>query len=323
MSSVIVPPVRVPTGPFGVAVAQAAAYADRALSENTRRAYATDWRAFAGWCGAAGVPAMPAAALVVAGYLASLAGRLGRSGLRRRLAAIAHEHRRLGHPFMPGHPAIRATLRGILATHGRPVRPAAALTSVEVRRLIASCGPEPAGLRDRALLLLGFAGALRRSELVAIDCEHLRFTAEGVTILIPRSKRDRDGEGALVGIPRGRQAETCPVRALEAWLGRSRIEWGAVFRSLSTAGRAGGRLGTRGVWTILRKRAALAGLEVDAQERLSPHGLRAGCITEAYLNGALDEQVMHHARQKSLATTQAYRRRARITRDSPARLLDL
>ncbi|MFT8247123.1 tyrosine-type recombinase/integrase [Roseomonas sp. BN140053] len=311
------------SGPVGEAVAQAAGYAGRALSDNTRRAYASDWRAFSTWCAAGGIAPLPAAPVVVAGHLASLATTLGRAGLRRRLAAIAHQHRQAGHPWETRHPAIAATLRGILASHGKPARPAAALTSVEVKRLLAACDSDVAGHRDRALLLLGFAGALRRSELVAIDREHLRFTAEGMTVFIPRSKRDQEAEGATVGIPRGLNPLSCPVRAMEAWLKRTRIEWGPVFRRLSPGGALEDRLSPQGVWKILRRRAELARLTVDETERLSPHGLRAGFITEAYLKGALDEQVMHHARQKSLATTQGYRRRARITRDSPARLLDL
>ncbi len=310
-------------GPVGQAVAAAAAYAGKSHADNTKRAYATDWRAFSAWCQAGGVPALPAAPVVVAGYLASVAATLGRSGLRRRLAAIAHEHRRAGHVWETSHPAIRATLRGILASHGKPARPAAALTSVEVKRLLNACGSDLAGLRDTALFLVGFAGALRRSELVAIDREHLRFTSDGMTVAIPRSKRDQEGEGATIGIPRGLNPLTCPVRAMEAWLKRSRIDYGAVFRRISVGGAREGRLTPKGVWTILRKRAEQAGLVVHESERLSPHGLRAGFITEAYLRGALDEQVMHHARQKSIATTQAYRRRAKITKDSPARLLDL
>ncbi|MBO1077789.1 tyrosine-type recombinase/integrase [Roseomonas haemaphysalidis] len=311
------------SGPVGEAVAQAAGYASQALSDNTRRAYDSDWRAFTAWCAAGGIVPLPAAPVVVAGHLASLAKTLGRSGLRRRLAAIAHRHRAAGHPWEARHPAIAATMRGILAAHGKPARPAAALTSVEVKRLLAACGTDTAGGRDRALLLLGFAGALRRSELVAIDREHLRFTSEGMTVFIPRSKRDQEGEGATLGIPRGLNPLSCPVRAMEEWLKRTRIEWGAVFRRVSTGGALEDRLSPQGVWKILRRRAEMAKLTVDETERLSPHGLRAGFITEAYLKGALDEQVMHHARQKSIATTQGYRRRARITRDSPARLLDL
>ncbi|MXP64744.1 integrase [Roseomonas sp. M0104] len=310
-------------GPLGPAVAAAAGYAGKALAENTRRAYAADWRAFTAWCAAGDVVPLPAEPVVIAGHLASLAPQLGRAGLKRRLAAIAHAHRQAGQPWQPGHPVIRATLRGILASHAKPVRPAAALTSAEIKQLLNACGSDLAGQRDRALLLLGFAGALRRSELVAVDREHLRFTTEGLTLRIPRSKRDQEGEGATLGIPRGLNPLTCPVRAVEQWLRRARIDYGAVFRRVTAAGTMEDRLSPQGVWRILRRRAAIAGLTVHASERLSPHGLRAGFITEAYLNGARDEQVMHHARQSDFATTQAYRRRAKITQDSPARLLDL
>jgi integrase len=314
---------RLLAGPVGEAIAEAAAYAGKALSANTRRAYAADWRAFVAWCDAGGVPPLPAPPVVVAGHLAGLAKSLGRSGLRRRLAAIAHEHRRAGHHWETRHPAITATLRGILSQHGRTARPAAALTSAEVRRLLDACPSDLRGLRDRALFLTGLAGALRRSELVAIDREDLRFTGEGMTIRIARSKGDQEREGATVGVPRGLNPLTCPVRAMERWLRRARIEYGAVFRRISAGGALEARLGDQGVWKILRSRAAIAGLAVDGTERLSPHGLRAGFIVEAYLKGALDERVMHHARQRSLATTQGYRRRAKVTRDSPARLLDL
>jgi integrase len=296
-------------GPAGAAVAGAAG---RVLSENTCRAYAADWQAFFAWCAAGGVPALPATPLVVAGHLASLAGRLGRSGLRRRLAAIAEQHRRTGHPWEPGHPAIRATLHDILAAHAVPSRPAAALTSTEVRQLLDSCGTDLAGIRDRALLLVGFAGALRRSELVAIDREDLRLTSDGMTLRLPRSQQ---GGGAGLDLPRGQNPTTCPVRATEAWLQRARIEYGAVFRRVTAAGTLEDRLSPQGVWKILRRRAALARLVVNPGERLSPHGLRAGFIAEASQGGATEEQVMRHARRKGMAATQGSRR--------PARLLDL
>lgn len=314
---------RLLAGPVGRAVAEAADYAANALADATLSAYAADWRHFCDWCRAGDIAPLPANGVIVAGYLASLAPGLKRSGLKRRLAAIAHHHRAAGHPWTPGHPALRATLRGILQEHGVATRPAAALTSEEVRRLLDHCGPDLAGLRDRALFLTGFAGALRRSELVAIDREHLRFTEAGLTLTLPRSKTDQEGEGATLGIPRYGERDTCPVRALEAWLRRAGIQYGPVFRKVSAAGRLEARLTADGVWKILRRRAALAGLTVHASERLSPHGLRAGFITEAYLRGALDEQVMHHARHKDVNTTRGYRRRAKVLAESPAKLLDL
>jgi integrase len=310
-------------GPIGRAVAAAADYAAHALGPATLAAYAADWADFRDWCRAGGIAALPAHPVIVAAYLGSLGETLKRSGLKRRLAAIAHYHRAAGHAWTPGHPAVRHTLRGILQLHGTAVRPSAALTSEEVRRLIEGCGSDLAGVRDRALLLIGFAGALRRSELVGIAHEDLRFTDAGLVLTLPRSKTDPEGEGASLGIPRYGERDTCPVRALDAWLRRSGIQYGRVFRKVSAAGRLEAPLTADGVWKILRRRAAAAGLTVHASERLSPHGLRAGFITEAYLRGALDEQVMHHARHADINTTRGYRRRAKLLTDSPAKLLDL
>jgi integrase len=231
--------------------------------------------------------------------------------------------------FLPTHPVLRETLSGIRRRHPRKVRPAAALCAPEIKQLLGACPTDLAGLRDRALFLVGFAGAFRRSELVAIDREHLRFETAVAIIHVPRSKRDQEGKGADVTLPRmhdpetGAVSETCPVAALETWLRRGKIRRGAVFRGITRHGTIEERLTPRAVRLILLRRAALAKLPVHESERLSPHGLRAGFITEAYLAGALDEQVGAHVRHDNLRSTRGYRRRARITEDNPARLLDL
>jgi integrase len=178
------------------------------------------------------------------------------------------------------------------------------------------------GLRDRALLLIWIAGGLRRSELVALDREDVRFTEDGLVLRIRQSKGDQEGQGADVGIARGTRRETCPIRAMETWLRRAGIAYGAVFPRLTASGTNEGRLIRNGVWKILRRRAAQAGLTVDAGEQLSPHGTRVGFITETYLNGALDEQVIAHARQKDVRTTPLPQAR-QDHRRQPNELLDL
>ncbi|MFC7694314.1 integrase [Paeniroseomonas aquatica] len=222
---------------------------------------------FSGWCAAAGQPALPATPEAVAGHLASLAGRLGPSGLRRRLAAITDRHRRAGQAWDPAQPLIRATLRDLVARQATPVRPAAALGEAALRPLLASCGDDLAGRRDRALFLLVQATALRRAALVALDREQLRFTAAGMVV--------ETAQGALK-LARAPDSDRCPVRALEAWLRQARIDYGAVFRRVTAAGTLEDRLSPQGVWRILRRRAALARLRLPAGRRLSPEGLRAG-----------------------------------------------
>jgi integrase len=261
--------------------------------------------------------------VVVAAWVATLAPAIGRSVLPRRVAAIAWHHRSTGHSWQAGHPAIRQTLTGIGREHHRPVRPAAALISTDVKQLIAVCRRDLAGLRDRALFLVGLAGAFRRSELVGKVVAHLRFETESVIVCISRSKTEQAGDGADVALPRMRGEETCPVRAAEAWLRRAKIRRGPVFRRITAAGTIEGRLTGDGVYKILKARAAAAKLTVPDIERLLPHGLRAEMITEATLNGALDEQIMPHSRHKDSSTMRGYRRRARIVVDNPARLLDL
>ena len=317
-------------GALGEAVAEAASYADAAISETTRAAYLQAWAHFDAWCRSKDVDpdALPLNPVLVAAYLGALAKSHGISALRGRVAAIAYHHRRRGFLFVPTHPVLRETLSGIRRSHPRKVRPAAALCSQEVKQLLDVCPTDLAGLRPGPLLG-GFAGAFRRSELVAIDRDHLRFEASMVTIHVPRSKRDQEGKGADVTLPRMRHpdtgivSDTCPVRALETWLARGKIRRGAVFRGITRHRTIEERLTPWALRLILLKRAALAKLTVHDSERLSPHGLRAGFITEAYLNGALDEQVGVHVRHDDLRSTRGYRRRARITEDNPARLLDL
>ena len=320
---------RLMTGPVGAAIADAVAYSHASFAPSTRRAYQRDWAAFEAWCTANRVPPLPAAPAIVAGYLAVRAKTLGRSGLRRLIAAMTHHHRQTGHVWDPSHPIIASVMHGILRQQALPVRPAAAITSDEIRELLATCKTDGtpssvlAATRDRALFLIGFAGGLRRSELVGLKVSDLRFTIDGAVLRIRRSKSDQEGQGADIGIRCGNHLNTCPVRAVQTWLTESGIADGPIFRALTASGTIRSGLTGNGVWKILRRRAALAGLTVHETERLSPHGLRAGFITEAYLNGALDEQVAHHARHQDLNTTRGYRRRVKTVSASPARLLNL
>lgn len=313
------------SNPFAAeALAAARGYALASLAAETRRAYATDWEDWAAWCQQAACPPLPADPRAVAAYLAALAPRYSRAALQRRLAAIAHAHRLKEIEWSSGHAAIRTVLRGIARQH--PVRPrqATALTSTEIKKLVGTCRGDLTGQRDRALILLGFAGALRRSEIVGVDREHLRLTEAGLRLLLPSSKTDQAGEGHELGITRGKRPETCPVRAIEGWLEASACQYGPVFRRIDRWGNIEHRrLSGDAVRQILLKRAAAAGLKPEVGERLSPHGLRAGFVTEAYIAGARDEQVMDHTRHRDLKTMRGYVRRAKVVTDSATRLLDL
>ena len=313
-----------PTTAGQAALDAAQALGRRAAAPATLRAYRADWTHYAAWCNAHGFQPVPAAPATVGAYLASLAGTHAPSTVRQRLAALGKMHRFNDLPWNPAHRAIQEPLQGLLRTHGRPVRKAAALTLPMLRRLVATCDGTARGRRDRALLLIGFAGALRRSELVALQVEDVAASASGLRLRLLRGKTDQAGNGAEVGLPRGRHAATCPVRALEAWQAVARRRAGPLFRRVSREGRIGdAALHPDAVRRILAHRADLAGLEGDGFARLSAHALRVGFITEAYAHGVRDEDIMRHTRHKDHRTMRGYVQRAGLVDDSPAGALDL
>lgn len=302
-----------------MALAKSQAYQDAADAPSTIRAYTSDVAHFKAWCDKHDFASLPAQPEIVGAYLAAAGEGYAPATLRRRVAAIARASGILGHSLDTKHPAIRETLRGIGRRHGSRARRAAALTTEDIRKLCDVCDDTTAGLRDRALFLIGFAGALRRSELVGIDVEHLTWTRGGITILIARSKTDKVGEGAEISIPCGSSPETCPVTALRTWLSSAKIKAGPLFRKVNRGGKVQkGRLNPDSVRQILLKRTHEAGLRGKWQEPFSPHSLRAGFVTTAYRNGVLDEEIMRHTRHRSLTTMRGYIRRSKLSSSSPA-----
>jgi integrase len=235
------------------------------------------------------------------------------------VAAIAHFCRLNGHALDTRTNAIRATIKGIARNHGLPSSRAAALTTDDIRSLCEVCDGSLTGLRDRALFLVGFAGALRRSELVGLNVPNITWTTVGMVLLLERSKTDKEGAGAEIAITTGANEETCPVRALKHWLKAAGITSGPVFRKVNKAGKIQRqRLSTDAVRQILLKRAAMVGLKGTRREPISPHGLRAGFVTTAYKNGVPDEEIMEHTRHRSFETMRRYVRRSKLNTKSPA-----
>jgi site-specific recombinase XerD len=211
-------------------------YAESALAPSTTRAYERDWLTFARWCAERSLTAIPAAPATVAAFLAGEAEREFRPvTIAGRAAAIAAAHRAQDHPNPCDSGAVAAVMSGIRRKHGTaPRRQAKPLELDPLARLI-----EPieaitlAGLRDRTLILLGFAAALRRSELVALDVEDLSFDlGRGVTVTIRKSKTDQEQAGERIAVPYARARDRCAVRALQEWLQAAAIHRGPVFRQM-------------------------------------------------------------------------------------------
>ncbi len=313
-----------PTADGQAALRTADSFARKAAAPATLRAYKADWMHFSQWCAAHGFVPVPAAPATVGAYLASLADSHAPTTIRRRLSALGKMHRFNDLAWNPAHRAIQGPLQGVLRTRGRPVQKAAALTLPMLRQLLATCEASARGRRDRALLLFGFAGALRRSELVALNVEDVALVAGGLRLRINRGKTDQAGHGEEIGLPRGRHAETCPVLAFEAWQAVARRKAGPLFRKISTAGGIGdSALHPDAVGKILGRRVAMAGLVVDGFDRLSAHALRVGFITEAYDKGVRDEDIMRHTRHRDVRSMRGYVQRAGMVSESPAGMLDL
>ena len=185
---------------------------------------------------------------------------------------------------------------------------APALTD-DLRAMLAALPEGLAGTRDRALLLVGFAGGFCRSELVAMDLEHVGFTQEGLRAGLPRSKTDQEGEGRVVGIVATRRP-TCPVAALRAWIEATRIEAGPLWCPLTRGGRVrAGRLSGYSVALIVKRAARRAGYDAA---RFAGHSLRARMVTQAFANGASEADIMRQTGHRSSKTLGRYNREGRL-----------
>jgi len=294
--------------------------ASKALA--TTRAYASDWRRFEAWCADRAVSALPATAETVARYLVGAAeGGYKAATITRWAASISEAHHAAGHATPTASLEVRACLRGIRRTRGTVGRQAAPITLPVLRKMLAHASRrngELRVLRDRALLLVGFAAGLRRSELVALDIEDLEETAEGLILTVRRSKTDQDSRGRRLGILRGHRHDTDPVGALRAWLTAAAIVSGPIFRpiDLLTGELGSGRLSDDQVARVVQGCARRARL--PHPERYSGHSLRAGMATSAAAAGAAEASIMAQGGWRSATVARRYIRDGQVFRVAAA-----
>lgn len=219
----------------------------------TKRAYAACFRAFLQWSDTNAVGALPVEPRDLAVFLAELADRgYAVSTLRRYSAAIGEAHASRGLADPGTDPLIRDLLGGVARSKGVLVVPKAALSPRELRGMVLALADTPIGVRDRAILLIGFAAALRRSEIAALEIEDIEFTEDGLELTVRRSKADQRGAGQTVFVPKGR--ELCPVEALKSWLEIADIDRGPIFRRISRGGRVlDPALSAQGIATAVKR----------------------------------------------------------------------
>ena len=296
---------------------RAEGFAESSIAESTQRAYSADCRHFRDWCSAHGVLPLPAFPATVALYLTDLARTYKVATIGRRIAAIGQEHRKAHQPNPFAHPQVVEVWGGIRRALDRKRR----ILTADLRRMLEPLTEATIDIRDRALMLLGFAGAFRRSELVALDASDVRFVGDGLEVTLRRSKTDREGAGRLIGVPYGSNPVTCPARAMRAWIDRANITDGPLFRSVARGGSvAQTRLTAAAVALIVKRRARRTGLDPS---RFAGHSLRAGFATSAALAGVDALEITRQTGHKSLSMVQRYTRPATIWQMNAAKRVGL
>jgi len=307
-------PERLPDDPLFETARKAAEFMQAAKAPATHRAYDSDWRHFAAWCEQHHLVSLPALPATVALYLTELAhppaGERPRKAatITRRLTAInaAHKAKGLDSPATMNHRVVAATFHGIRRTLGIAQARKKPLTRERIVKVLDSLEGPIAAARDKALLLIGFAGALRRSELAAMRFEHLHWGKRGLTIQIPRSKTDQEGAGRTVEMLWGASERTCPILALQNWLQAAGIKSGPVFRRVSQYGTIGRAMHPDSIGRRVKELVRRANLANPKE--YGGHSLRAGFVTEASANGATNDQIMKQTGHTTDAMVRRYAR---------------
>ncbi len=282
-------------------------YLEESLSKNTRTAYKSDLQHFRLWGGD-----IPCSSGTLAAYLTDHAETLSMATLSRRVIAISKAHTTQNYPD-PRNDLVRLTLKGIKRTHGKPQRQAAPILKEDLTIMLSHAPDNLKGHRDRALLILGFCAALRRSELVNVKVEDLEFNSQGLVLTLPRSKTDQSGQGRKIGIPFGR-GRICPVGLVRLWLEQSSIESGFLFVSIKKGGKLmGEQLSDRSIANIIKDYADKAGLDA---EKYSGHSLRSGLCTSAAQHGVSSWKIRAQTGHKSDNMLARYIRDADIFTDN-------
>ncbi len=278
-------------------------YLSAAVAENTRRAYRGDLLDFLSWGGT-----VPCSAEILAAYIAARAEVHSPYTISRRVVGLSRAHVSQGLPDPAKTDLVRTVLRGVKRTKGKPQRRVAPLLKQDMLSILPLMHGAK-GVRDRALLLTGFAAALRRSELVALNVQDLEFVREGMVVHLRRSKTDQEGVGRRIAVPYGRTS-ACPVKAVQQWLEHAHIESGAVFRSISKGQViAAERLTAPSVALILKAYAEKAGLRAA---NISGHSLRSGLVTSAAQAGVAAYKIQEQTGHRSAEMLAKYIRDANL-----------
>ena len=287
-------------------------------ANNTLRAYKSDFKDFGAFCAKHGFNSMPTEPKVVSLYLTHLSASSKMSTLRRRLVSIGVVHKIKGHYLDTKHPVIVENLMGIKRKKGSIQSGKKPILINHLKQIINIIDEQKIEkikkLRNKTLILIGFGGGFRRTELVSIDHEDLDFVQEGVKITIKRSKTDQFGEGMIKGLPYFSNEKYCPVTNLKNWVTLSKIKTGPIFRRFAKGSiLTSHRLTDQSVALIIKDCLKLAGIE---NQNFSGHSLRSGFATVAAESGADERSIMAMTGHKTTQMVRRYIREANIFKNN-------
>ena len=288
-------------------------------SANTLRAYKSDFKDFSIFCIKHGLQSLPSNPNTVSIYLTSLSKSEAKmSTLRRRLVSIGVVHKLKGHYLDTKHPIIIENLLGIKRIKGSIQRSKKPILINHLNKLIKVINnniyPEIKKLRDKAIILIGFSGGFRRSEITSLDCEDIEFVEEGLKILVRRSKTDQFGEGHLKGIPYFVNSPLCPVKSLNEWINISKINSGPIFRKFNKGfGLSTMRLSDQSVALLIKNYLNLAGID---SKNYSGHSLRSGFATATAEAGADERSIMAMTGHKNSQMVRRYIKEANLFKNN-------
>ncbi len=294
-------------------------------ANNTLRAYKSDFRDFGAFCAKHGFKSLPSEPKIVSLYITHLSQNSKISTLRRRLVSISMVHRLKGHYLDTKHPIIVENLMGIKRVKGSIQKGKKPLLISYLKSIINVIDEqkfdEIKKLRDKSIILIGFGGGFRRSELISIDHEDLEFVPEGLKITIKRSKTDQFGEGMIKGLPYFKNESYCPVNSLKKWIKVSKIESGPIFRRFSKGSAiTDKRLSDQTVVLLMKKYLNLAGIE---NKDFSGHSLRSGFATVAAESGADERSIMAMTGHKTTQMVRRYIREANIFKNNALNKIEI
>ena len=274
-------------------------------ANNTLRAYKADFKDFALFCQQNGLKSMPSGPKIITLYLTHLSKSLKYSTLKRRLASISVIHRLNGHYLDTKHPLITENLLGIKRVKGTYQKAKKPILINDLKLIINAINQDKKSKnnqKNKALILVGFAGGFRRSELVSLEYEDIEFVEEGVKIFVKRSKTDQSGEGMTKGIPYFTNSEFCPVKTLKKWIAERNIKSGRIFD-----------MSDKNVSLIIKKYVELAGLDPN---KYSGHSLRSGFATSTAELGAEERSIMAMTGHKTTQMVRRYIKEANIFKNN-------